>query len=333
MSHKLYLGSLNKITGEYVYPRIANKKDNYICPHCNKDIILCKGKIVAPYFRHKVDSINPCYYYDKPSESQIHKDAKMLMKKILENKTPIQIIRKCISCTNDIEINLPEIKDGSLISIEYRFQYNDNTRIADVAHTFNNEIQSIYEICYKHQTSNENRPEPWVEINAISLINIANENINQNNLLKIKCIRTHQTCNCCVDLEIEKQKNIEIKRLKYIEIEKIKQKELEIENNKRIELEKIRQKELEIENNKRIELEKIRQKELEKIKQEELKKSIINGIENKKEQEKYQNRFKNELNVNSEYKSKVIYKNDNEEKINDTKTQSKIINFFIKKIA
>jgi hypothetical protein len=322
MSHNLSLGAINKITHEYVYPKIANKKENYICPDCNKDLILCKGKIIAPYFRHKADNINPCYYYDKPSESQIHKDAKMLMKKLLENKTPIQITRKCISCTNDIEINLPKIKEGSVISIEYRFKYKDNTRIADVAHTFNNEIQSIYEICYKHQTSNENRPEPWVEIDAISLINIVNTN--KNNLLKINCIRTHQTCNYCTELKIEIQKNIEIERIKRIrdiELEKIRQLELEIENNKRIE----------IENNKRIELEKIERIELENFRKLELERSIINGIENKKEQEKIINRFQNELNANSEYKSNVIYKNYNEAKINDTKIQPKINNFFTKK--
>ncbi len=39
----LSLGALNKVNGEYVYPKIANKKDAYICPECNKDLILCQG--------------------------------------------------------------------------------------------------------------------------------------------------------------------------------------------------------------------------------------------------------------------------------------------------
>jgi competence CoiA-like predicted nuclease len=239
MSHNLSLGAINKITNEYVYPKIANKKDNYICHNCNKDLILCKGKIISPYFRHKADSINPCYYYDKPSESQIHKDAKMLMEKLLKNKTPIQITRKCISCTNDIEINLPKIKEGSIISIEYRFKYNDNTRIADVAHTFNNEIKAIYEICYKNQTNNENRPEPWVEIDAISLINIVNTN--ENNLLKINCIRTHQKCNYCIDIEIEKQKNIEYEKIKKIKSKIIEELQNKFQKIRQLEFEKIRE--------------------------------------------------------------------------------------------
>jgi competence CoiA-like predicted nuclease len=86
MSHILSLGAINKITQEYVYPKIANKKDEYICPECNKELILVQGNVRVHHFRHKVDSINPCYHYSKPTESQIHKDAKMLMKTLLEKK-------------------------------------------------------------------------------------------------------------------------------------------------------------------------------------------------------------------------------------------------------
>jgi competence CoiA-like predicted nuclease len=74
MSQLLSLGAINKLTGEYVYPKIANKKDEYICPECNKDLILVQGKIRVHHFRHKVDSINPCHHYSKPTESQIHKN-------------------------------------------------------------------------------------------------------------------------------------------------------------------------------------------------------------------------------------------------------------------
>jgi hypothetical protein len=55
MSQLLSLGAINKLTGEYVYPKIANKKDEYICPECNKDLILVQGEIRVHHFRHKVD--------------------------------------------------------------------------------------------------------------------------------------------------------------------------------------------------------------------------------------------------------------------------------------
>ena len=93
MTHILSLGAINKLTGEYVYPKIANKKDEYICPECNKDLILCQGEIRVHHFRHKVNSINPCQHYSNPTETQIHKDAKILLKNLLERKIPILVER------------------------------------------------------------------------------------------------------------------------------------------------------------------------------------------------------------------------------------------------
>ena len=43
MTHLLSLGAINKLTGKYVYPKIANKQDDYICIECNKELILCQG--------------------------------------------------------------------------------------------------------------------------------------------------------------------------------------------------------------------------------------------------------------------------------------------------
>jgi C4-type Zn-finger protein len=104
------LGAINKKTGKYVYPQIANKKNEYICPDCNKDLIFCHGKIKVPYFRHSADN-NPCNYHDKPNESQIHKDAKMLMKRFLDDKTKITFRRKCDSCQNEECFDIGEMTD------------------------------------------------------------------------------------------------------------------------------------------------------------------------------------------------------------------------------
>jgi hypothetical protein len=193
MSQLLSLGAINKLTGEYVYPKIANKKDEYICLECNKDLILVQGEIRVHHFRHKVDSINPCHHYSKPTESQIHKDAKMLMKTLLENKTPIQFMRECVSCKKSTKIGLPEITEGSSVSLEHRFNYNSELKIADIAHTLNGEIKGIYEICHTHKTCGENRPEPWVEIDANSLLTLVNTT---NEPLIINCTRCEKCENC-----------------------------------------------------------------------------------------------------------------------------------------
>jgi len=208
MSQQLSLGAINKLTGKYVYSKIANKKDKYICPECNKDLILVQGETRIHHFRHKVDSINPCDHYSKPSESQIHKDAKMLMKTLLENKIPLQFIRQCVSCKINSQINLFEITEDSTITLEYRFKYKDELRIADVAHTLNDEIKGIYEICNTHKTCSEDRPEPWVEIDANLLLTLANSN---NKPLIINCIRCEKCEKCKNELiRIDKDKKIAI---------------------------------------------------------------------------------------------------------------------------
>jgi hypothetical protein len=127
------------------------------------------------------------------------------MKTLLENKTHIQFIRECVSCKISAEINLPEITEGSIITLEHRFNYDDELRIADVAHTLNGEIKVIYEICHTHKTCSENRPEPWVEIDANSLLTLVNTN---NEPLIINCIRCEKCEEC-----IEKEK-IQIKKKK-----------------------------------------------------------------------------------------------------------------------
>ena len=212
MTHILSLGAINKQTGDYVYPKIANKKDEYVCPDCNKDLILCQGEIKRPHFRHKVDSVNPCNHYSNPTETQIHKDGKMVMKSLLEHKTPISFIRNCCSCKKNEEYEILEMTESSKIELEYRFEYN-GTKIADVAYIDDNEILCIFEICNTHKTRSEKRPEPWFEIDAENLIRLANDdNLNS---LQIPCIRCEK-CDDCI--EKEKRLNEEKKQQKIMSI-------------------------------------------------------------------------------------------------------------------
>ena len=208
MTHIISLGAINKVTNEYVYPTIANKKDEYICPECNKDLILCQGEIRVHHFRHKVDNVNPCHHYSNPTESQIHKDAKMLMKNLLERKIKISFIRNCCCCKKDDEYEIPEITETSVIQLEYRFEYN-GVKIADVAYLDNGEIVALIEIYNTHKTRSEDRPEPWFEIDAEILINMANDN--RLTALQIPCVRCEK-CEDCVDRENS--------NLKYYDIEK-----------------------------------------------------------------------------------------------------------------
>lgn len=209
MTHLLSLGAINKRTHEYIYPKIANKKDEYICPECNKDLILCQGDARVHHFRHKADSINQCHHYSNPTETQIHKDAKILLKNLLERKIQILFIRNCCCCKKNEEFEIPEITETSVIQLEHRFEHN-GLKIADVAYIDDNEILCIFEICNTHKTCSENRPDPWFEINAETLIKLANNSLTS---LEIPCIRTEKCGDC-----IEKEKYDIVKKNKALDI-------------------------------------------------------------------------------------------------------------------
>jgi len=221
------MGAINKFTNDYEYPQMASKgKNKYKCPSCDKYVIFKKGLIKKPHFAH-YKSDNPCLYYDKPNESQIHKDAKMLMKSLLDNKKNISITRECKYChQRNLGYNecihydiYEEYNENTKGFIEYKFIHNNSKKSADVALIENDKIKYIFEICYKNKTMEENRPEPWIEINAEDLINKINsgEIIDEEGNITIECVRNYK-CDFCVDYENIKR-NLYYERLKQEKIE------------------------------------------------------------------------------------------------------------------
>lgn len=200
MCSVLPLGALRYETNEYVYPAIANKEDRYKCPECLKELILRKGLIRTPHFAHCRDS-DPCNYYTKPSEAQIHKDAKMVLKKILESKKQLVIVRKCPGIHPDKcmewkgpnEFEIPDVDETSQIILEYRFDYNGD-KIADVCFTDSGEIVCIFEIYNTHRTDEKDRPDPWFEIKAADLIHAAN--LSDSDTIRVNCVR-NVVCDDC----------------------------------------------------------------------------------------------------------------------------------------
>ena len=184
-------------------------------------------------------SVNPCYYYDRPNESQIHKDAKMLMKMLLDNKTSLSFYRKCF-CKRTIcvyELTKDSYNKRTAI-IEYKFHYNNSNCSADVALVENGDIKYIFEICYKNKTREENRPEPWIEIDAETFINIINS---KNDKIKIECKRDY-TCKFCKEKEMYEIKQ-QLQQIQFKQFKEREQKnEMEELSNMRKEDEKLIQK-------------------------------------------------------------------------------------------
>jgi hypothetical protein len=275
MSNHFSMGAINKTTNKYEYPKIANKINKYKCPFCEKNVIFRNGKIKQPHFAH-YKSDNPCSYYEKPNETQIHKDAKLLMKTLLDNKNKILFYRECYEClleSNTIfeyKITDNDYNENTIASMEYRFNYNNSNRSADVALVENKDIKYIFEICYKNKTKEENRPEPWFEINSEKLINNINSvnNIDTNNEIRIECIRDYKCDYCKEVIEYERKRQIH-----FLEKFKIKEKEQKQEKNELLNMSKEDERIIQIQ--KIIEFE----KEKERIEKELIRKKIEEDIE------------------------------------------------------
>jgi hypothetical protein len=176
MIDKIRLGAIDIETKEYTLPSKASKGRMYECVDCKKRVILRQGNVRVHHFAHYTQT-NLCSYYDHPNEAQIHKDAKLLIQKLLQEKNLISFTWNCDNCSGFWGLEeLPSFKykDGDEALLEYR---DPNGKwIADVALVNNNNVRCIIEIKNKHTTTTQ-RPEPWFEIDATNLHKIINEQI------------------------------------------------------------------------------------------------------------------------------------------------------------
>ena len=216
--YHLSFGALSKESNEYIYPAKAERKIIYKCPKCNKDVIVRKGKVRIHHFAH-LKSDSPCEYYNHQGESEIHKEAKLLLKTILDEKRKINILRSCYHCHKKKEhYNYNNIYiDSNKTNIEHSFQYNKSNKKADVALLNEDTIKIIFEIYHKHRTNDCDRPEPWFEIKADILIN----NINckkPEDIIDIHCSRYYKCDECILKENILKEER-EKERLEKIKRE------------------------------------------------------------------------------------------------------------------
>lgn len=233
MSH-FFMGAINIKTNKHDPSFCASKENTYKCPECHKKVKFCKGKIKQPYFSH-YKSDNPCVFYQKPSESHIHKEAKLLLKHMFESLYSIQIVKTCDSCDEIISRDILYSKNMRCV-LEHKFEFCQSKKSADVAIIDDNGIiQYIFEIYHTHKTSTKNRPEPWFEIQAQEFIQFIHQTtLSYDSFIQIPCVRDY-TCNTCEiqNKEREKEYRLYVEKLKEIRrkeeqerIEKYKEQEI-----------------------------------------------------------------------------------------------------------
>jgi hypothetical protein len=197
------LGAYLKGTAIYVKPDIAEKKDEngkkneWTCPVCETRADLKKGDIKVHHFAHHVKK--SCSYFERPGESDLHKAAKEEIKNRYEGGAQFKVVRKCHSC----HCRSKTILDTSLLNGMRRAINEDpydptNKRLhSDVSLYHDGKLNCIVEIVHTHTT--EQRPEPWVEIKAIDVI----ENTDTSGNITFYCKRQY-TCSICEAKEKER---------------------------------------------------------------------------------------------------------------------------------
>jgi len=209
MSTHFSMGAVEIETSNHVYPAVALKGRNYKCPECQNPVIFRNGKIKAKHFAHKANS--NCSFYDHPNESQLHREAKRQMCAHLNNKRSLIIQRKCLTCPQMKEYELSKFYTESCCAKEeHNFDYNNSKYSADVALLDNDKILLICEILHTHKTAEDRRPEPWVEVRSIDVINQINSS---GSIPNLNCMRNPILCESCVKKQIElEQRKIELEK-------------------------------------------------------------------------------------------------------------------------
>lgn len=246
MSAHFGCGAFIRGTENFITVNNASKDDKHDCPHCRKPVCFKKGLKNRPHFAHHA-STNPCSYYDKPSESQIHKDAKYCLRTELNEHREMSFYRQCCQCNCNYDVllitsNTYNKHTKGMCEHDCRFKYEDSMKIPDVALVENGKIKHIFEIYHTHRTSENSRPPhiPWVEIEAQPFINYINTTSDTE--LRIQCMRDF-ICGCCV-LDNERMEAIEAERReakRLAEEQKREEKRIEAERkeNERIERERL----------------------------------------------------------------------------------------------
>jgi len=198
MKSHFRFGAIDKNTFLYTKPDTALKEKSYKCPVCQEDVILKQGEIRRHHFSHHKNS--KCTYYDNPTESDLHKNGKLIMKLLIETRKPIKVYRNCFGCNKRLVFTPPIFTDTSNVLLEHSFEYSGKQHKADVAHLEENGQMTIYEIFKCHRTLSSLRPEPWYEIDARALnLLYSVYNLSERSEIILNCIRIVY-CDTCKNL-------------------------------------------------------------------------------------------------------------------------------------
>ena len=209
--------ALNILTGTYQSPIFADKKYEYMCPDpsCNEKVFLKKGEKNIPHFCHKKNT--NCKRYDTAAtESELHKEAKHILRDLLSRDYNVFFEKKCKGCLNSScettslrQCN--KLNENEKIHEEYNFTFDDRNLTADLAKVSHqddiSEIEELYEIYNTHRTQEKDRPSyiRWYEVKAEEVCNKVTQ-IKEDKKIILKCNRVWQCEQCNLADDNEKKR-------------------------------------------------------------------------------------------------------------------------------
>ena len=248
-------GAIEIDTNKYILPQYALKGVNYKCfdETCNRFVRRVKKSKTGAitHFRHlKADGGEDCvcerYSLNRVlTADEIHKDAILNLKYLLENnEITKKVVRYCSCCKDNrvVDKEIEKLEQDERIIKEHSFSFNGSNSRADIARIgIDGKLKEIYEIKHTHATKEGDRPVDieWYEIDATKLNKKIGEigeigEIGDNIILE--CERINELCFDC----LEKKKRDELVKIEQERCNAIKKKQLEQQ-----ELERKQQQELE----------------------------------------------------------------------------------------
>lgn len=156
-------GAIRKETGIYELPSQAIRGQEYTCPECLRAVFVKQGNIRIHHFAHKQDQ-QPCKNYDRTGggETINHKNAKIIIKNIIETKRSFTIEKCCVSCKEINSYNFPVDKVKEVI-LEAKVENGT----ADIMASLDDGTRIIIEVCHTNPTSH--REGLWFEFSTAEI--------------------------------------------------------------------------------------------------------------------------------------------------------------------
>lgn len=219
--------ALNTFTGLYQSPIFADKKYEYICPDpsCNEIVFLKKGEKNRAHFCHKKNTY--CRRYDTGlTESDLHKEAKHILRELISRGYNILFKRKCNGslinekCDTTCLKYCSKLNENQKVIEEYSMDFKGGKIKPDLAMISYEddieEVDEIYEIFKTHRTKESDRPSyiEWYEIKAEEICNIVST-IKDDKKVILDCMRVWQCEECALADEKEKKRLIKLEQDEY----------------------------------------------------------------------------------------------------------------------